>query len=375
MSNRNLYSILGVSQSAEISEIRTAYKQLAKEHHPDKGGDPEKFKELSQAHEILSDPGKRKHYDMTGSITDQSGGMSSPFGQAGFPDMFSHMFGGMFPGNINVTMNGRKKEGKGPGKTQDIPLSISDYYHGRNLSIKLGRQSSCKGCKGSGALSTKPCDQCGGNGQVRQMVMMGPIQMMSQTPCHPCNGSGQQNVGKCNDCQGRGAIHEEKTLEMKVEPGMMSGNTVTFSGMCSAHPNYTEAGDVIVIFREAEEEGNASLWIREGTKLKSSVTISLTDALVGTSKILQGHPGYPNGLVINIPSGVQNGWNGCIPQLGMPIRGTPKFGDAHISVTIMPSPEEIAALKENIQTIKSFMPTMKSLDGTHVSYTGKWAPT
>jgi len=219
MSERNLYSVLGVSRNADTSEIRSAYKQLAKEHHPDKGGDPEKFKELSQAHEILSDDGKRKHYDMTGSISEQQG-PGGPFGfngggAFGMPDVFSHMFGGMFPGGHGGMpgMPGghgvRKQEGKSPGKNQDIALRISDYYHGRQVNIKIGRQSFCKTCKGSGGTSTANCDTCGGLGQVRQVVSMGPIQMVSQTACPNCGGKGQKTVGQCGGCNGRCVIHEE----------------------------------------------------------------------------------------------------------------------------------------------------------------------
>jgi DnaJ-class molecular chaperone len=136
---RDLYTVLGVSKSAETQEIRSAYKQLAKEHHPDKGGDPEKFKELSQAHEVLSDEGRRKMYDMTGSISEQGGpgGPGGPFG-GGMPfpmsEMFGGMFGGMFPGGpmgtggpMGMGMRQGKREGKAPGKTQDLPLRISDY--------------------------------------------------------------------------------------------------------------------------------------------------------------------------------------------------------------------------------------------------------
>ena len=142
---RDLYEVLGVNRTADTNEIRTAYKQLAKEHHPDKGGDPEKFKELSQAHETLSDSAKRRAYDMTGNINEQpSNGFdptSMPFGMP--PDVFSHMFGGMFPGGHPGGPQ-RKREGKGPGKTQEIPLRIIDYYQGRTLNVKLGRQISCK---------------------------------------------------------------------------------------------------------------------------------------------------------------------------------------------------------------------------------------
>ena len=381
----DLYGVLGLSRNADSSEIRTAYKQLAKEHHPDKGGNPEKFKEINQAHEILSDDARRKMYDMTGNTSEQPEHNMGPFGPGngnpfggGFAG-FSQMFGGMFPGGHPGGHPGgqsRRREGKSPGKSQDIPLRISDYYNGRNLSIKLGRQVFCKSCKGSGALSTKQCDPCGGNGHVRQVVHMGPIQMVAQTDCNNCGGSGQQKVGQCNECQGRSLLHEEKTLEIKVEPGMMSGNTVVFSGMCSDHPQFTEAGDVTVILREAEEDHPASSWVREGTKLKTSITINLTDALVGTTKVLQGHPGYTSGLTIEIPVGVQNMWTGTFPGLGMPIRGTPKFGEAYITVLVIPTSDEIAALKAQNDVMKSFMPSSTSSENPQTVQsvqTGRWA--
>jgi len=358
---RDLYSVLGVSKSADTSEIRSAYKQLAKEHHPDKGGDPEKFKELSQAHEVLSDEGRRKMYDMTGSISEQGQG-GGPFGSGGMPfpmsEMFGGMFGGMFPGGPMGMRQARRQEGKAPGKTQDLPLRISDYYNGRTLSVKLGRHSFCKICKGSGAASTTPCTDCGGQGQVRQMIQMGPIQMLSQGPCHPCQGKGHRNVGSCSGCHGRGVLPDEKSLEIKVEPGMMSGNTVVFAGMCSDSQGYTEPGDVTVVLREADEEGDARGWVREGTKLKTSITINLTESLLGTTKILKGHPGFPNGIPVEIPAGVQNMWTGTIPTLGMPVRGTPKFGEAYISVLVIPTAEELAALNKQAVLVKTIFPEL-----------------
>ena len=362
---RDLYSVLGVSKTAEAQEIRSAYKQLAKEHHPDKGGDPEKFKELSQAHEVLSDEGRRKMYDMTGSISEQGqGGPGGPFGPGGMPfpmsEMFGGMFGGMFPGGPGGPggMRQARREGKAPGKTQDLPLRISDYYNGRTLSVKLGRQCFCKVCKGSGAASTPPCTDCGGQGQVRQMIHMGPIQMLSQGPCHPCQGKGQRNVGTCTGCQGRGLLPDEKSLEIKVEPGMMSGNTVVFTGMCSDSQGYTEPGDVTVVLREADEEGDARGWVREGTKLKTSITINLTESLLGTTKVLNGHPGFPAGVAVEIPAGVQNMWTGTIPTLGMPVRGTPKFGEAYISILVIPTADELAALTKQAVLLKTVFPDL-----------------
>jgi len=373
--SKNLYSVLGVSKGADTEEIRKAYKTLAREHHPDKGGDPEKFKELSQAHEILSDDQKRRTYDVTGSISEQPQGHHNPFGM---PEAFSQMFGGMFPGGGFPGAQGgnRKREGKGPGKTQDIPLRLDDFYKGRNLSIKLGRQGTCKTCKGHGGASTDTCKQCHGRGQLNQMINMGPIQMMAQTPCPPCNGKGSQPVGRCSTCGGRGQTHEEKTMDIKVEPGMMPGNSVIFSGMCSDHPQFTEAGDVTVILREAEEENEETAqWSREGSRLKITVTVNLTEALLGTIKILKGHPGYPQGLPIEIPVGVQNMWIGTFSGLGMPIRGTPRYGDALITVLVTPSDIEIQNLKANSIMMKTFLPALAPVAGTEGAISlnvGKW---
>jgi len=390
--SRNLYSVLGVSKNADTSEIRTAYKQLAKEHHPDKGGDPEKFKELSEAHEVLSDDGRRRLYDQTGSISEQpqqgnpfQGGFGMP-GMPGMPDVFSHMFGGMFPGGVGGMGPGgpmgsggqqRKREGKSPSKNQEIPLRLIDYYQGRSLSIKLGRQCFCKGCKGSGGTSSRSCDQCGGRGQVNQVVQMGPIQMVSQTTCPPCGGKGQHVLGKCTTCGGRGMTHEEKTMEVKVEPGMMSGNTLVFPGMCSDHPSFTEAGDVTVILRESDEDNaDTAKWSREGSRLKITVTVGLSEALLGTIKMVKGHPGYPNGLPLEIPVGVQNLWSGTFQGLGMPIRGTPRFGDAVITVLVSPTEAELQALKANVVMMRTFMPAVQATGidpNTTVSLNvGKW---
>lgn len=374
--NSDLYATLGLSRGASVDEIRKSYKKLAMEHHPDKGGDPEKFKEISQAHEILSDDQKKQHYDMTGSISEQqSSGM--PFDMS---EMFGHMFAGGFPGGFAGGFPGgfpgerRSKDTKGPGKSQDLPLRISDYYYGRSLSIKLGRHCFCKTCKGTGAASTKQCDECGGQGQVRQLIQMGPIQMLNQGPCMPCKGKGQINVGQCSACQGRSVIPDEKTLEIKIEPGMMSGNTLVFPGMCSDTAQFKEAGDVTIVLRDADEEGDAGQWMRDGTRLKTSITISLSEALLGVKKVLRGHPGFPNGVPIEIPPGVQNMWSGTIPTLGMPVRGTPKFGDAYVSILVTPTPEELEALKVQTILLKSIMPPLPPVpECQETTRIGRWA--
>jgi len=170
--------------------------------------------------------------------------------------------------------------------------------------------------------------------------------------------------------------HEEKTMEIKVEPGMMPGNTLVFSGMCSDHPSFTEAGDVTVILREADEDDiDTARWSREGSRLKTTVTVNLTEALLGTIKMIKGHPGYPKGVPIDISVGIQNMSVGTFPGLGMPIRGTPRYGDAIITVLVVPTEAEITALKSNGALFKAFMPAATSAVDANATVSlnvGKW---
>jgi DnaJ-class molecular chaperone len=146
--------------------------------------------------------------------------------------------------------------------------------------------------------------------------------------------------------------------------------------MCSDHPSFTEAGDVTVILRESEEDNaDTALWSREGSRLKISVGLSLSEALLGTIKLVKGHPGYPNGVPIEIPVGVQNMWTGTFPGLGMPVRGTPRFGDAVITVLVSPTEAELVALKANGVAMKSFMPNKNSPVDPNATISlnvGKW---
>ena len=157
---------------------------------------------------------------------------------------------------------------------------------------------------------------------------------------------------------------------------------MVFPGMCSDHPNFTEAGDVTVILREAEEDdADTAQWSREGSRLKFTVTVNLAEAMLGTIKMVKGHPGYPNGLPIEIPVGVQNLWSGTFPGLGMPVRGTPRFGEAIITVLVSPTEAELQALKANVAMVKTFMTVQSEVDPSAtvslnaVSYTHLTLPT
>lgn len=300
MSEKDLYGVLGLQKNADTNEIRKAFLKLSKIHHPDKGGDPEKFKEIQEAHEVLTDDQKRQMYDMTGSVNGEPN-HQNPFGHGhGVPFDLGSMFGGMFgtpfgvPGHVQRV----RRRPKAPPKVHELPLRLVDYYHGRIFQVKFDRQKFCDVCKGEGATSFQTCAPCQGRGMQRQVVQMGPIAMVNEGPCGECQGQGKRPSGSCSGCSGSKFKNQEKSLEVKIKPGMKPGEVLIFQNECSDDANYDEPGDVHFLLQEAAGDDG---WVRRGDDLETSITLSFVESLLGCSKQLKGHPGYPNGLTITIP--------------------------------------------------------------------------
>lgn len=345
-----LYERLGVRKDADTSEIKKAFKKLAMTHHPDKGGDLEEFKKIQHAHEVLTDENKRKIYNMTGSETGEPPqGMPFP-GSGGMPfdmnDLFGGFFGGMGPMGPMGPMGGmgrpgvRVKRPQGPPKTIEIPLTLRDFYHGKTLQVKFERNKFCEACKGEGATSFQSCGTCKGQGIVRQMIMMGPVHMVNEGPCRDCMGVGKKASGNCYVCSGKKTRSQEKTIDVKIEPGMRPSDVLIFPKECSDDPNYEEPGDVHFLLQDAAgDEG----WIRKGDDLETYVYISLSESLLGCSKKLQGHPGYPDGLEIQVPVGALHGEFVVFANKGMPKKGTKDFGvlRSRVSITVSEKDKEI----------------------------------
>ena len=349
--DKDLYARLGVSKDAEPSEIKKAFKKLAMTHHPDKGGDPEEFKKIQHAHEVLTDEQKRKIYDMTGSEDGEMpgpGGM--PFGGMPFDmgDLFGGLFGmpGMGGGGPRVT---RVKRPQGPPKTIEIPLTLKDFYHGKTIQVKFERHKFCEACKGEGATSFQSCSPCKGAGVVRQMVMMGPIHMVNEGPCRECNGVGKKASGNCYVCSGKKTKVQEKSIEVKIEPGMKPGEILVFPKECSDDPNYEEPGDVHFLLQEAAGDDG---WTRKGDDLETQLKLSLSESLLGCVKTLQGHPGYPNGLEIEIKAGVLNGEIAVYHDKGM-VKKSGGFGSLHCKIHISVSDKDREVLQRNHVVLKA----------------------
>jgi molecular chaperone DnaJ len=386
MSSKNLYDVLGVGKDASEGELKKAYHKLALQHHPDKGGDPEKFKEIQQAHAILSEPDKRRMYDMTGQVpgavdAEQGGGGGMPFPfpfgpGGGFPgggfgfgdgpgfnvdinDLFG-MFGRGGPGRASPASRGHhgsgsgsghgphgphtgRNPGKAPAKVSAVPLTFRDYYYGRNLEISFERQRFCAGCTGRGSKEFIHCGPCGGSGHVSKIMQMGNIVMQQQGPCAMCRGQGKTKGDACGDCAGSCFKKDVKKIMLEVKPGTPVGTKITYSGESSNDEAFDEAGDVILELVEAEED---SIWVRKGHDMHATISITLRQSLVSTIEVIGGHPGFDGGLAVRVPAGVQNGSVVRVPGAGMPILGSGNAGEAKGDAFLLVNVRTTAAERE-----------------------------
>lgn len=348
MPGPSLYDLLGLGKGATANEIRKAYLTLSRTHHPDKGGDPEEFKKIQKAYEILSDDKRREMYDMTGSEDEGGGGMPGmppgmPFGFPGmppgmpfsFPINIESLFGGM-----GQRPQGQKRPGKPAPKVQEIPISLYDFYYGKDVELKFERQKFCSSCKGGGHEKMDTCGSCGGTGSKQSVVMMGPgMQGIMRGPCPDCGGNGKRSTGKCWTCNGEKTKSQEKVLHIRIEPGMRPGEVFNFAGECSDQAEYTEPGDVQIHLQEADEEIPFQRVARTSHDLQTRVSITLKESLLGCKRVLEGHPGFPDGCTVEIPAGTQNGETIVLEGAGM-IRRDGGKGSLRTVVSCITTPEE-----------------------------------
>lgn len=358
MASKDFYQILGVSEKATAEEIKKAYRRLAKQHHPDanpnKPKAAETFKEISEAHGVLSDPEKRKKYDLmrrlgafdptnrrSGSPQGgggRSGGAGGPgetfdfgdFGSMGLGDIFSSIFG-----------RGKKEEPKGESveATVEIPFRVAAL--GGKVPIALSMNDTCSTCSGSGAApgaTVSPCPECKGRGT----ISFGQGGFAVNRPCPQCRGRGKIPSQKCSTCDGVGETRAEKRVMITVPPGTDSGLKIRLKGQGGTGSGGRPAGDLLVTF-EVEPD---RFFRRDGLDVLCDVSVNVAQAVFGTRlkvKTLDGKK-----VVLKIPAGTQPGKRFRIKGEGVP-KGDRK-GDQIVAVQVTipenPTPEQAELFKK-----------------------------
>ncbi|CAM8886968.1 hypothetical protein QQ045_025151 [Rhodiola kirilowii] len=277
--NSKYYEVLGVSKTASPDDLKKAYRKAAIKNHPDKGGDPEKFKEISHAYEVLSDPEKREIYDQYGEdalkegMGGGGGGGHDPF------DIFQSFFGGSPFGGAGSSRGRRQRRGE--DVVHPLKVSLDDLYNGTSKKLSLSRNVLCTKCKGKGSKSgaSMKCAGCQGSGMKVSIRHLGPsmIQQM-QHPCNECKGTGESinDKDRCTTCKGEKVVQQKKVLEVHVEKGMQNGQKITFPGEADEAPD-TVTGDIVFVLQQKEHPK----FKRKGDDLFVEHTLSLTEALCG----------------------------------------------------------------------------------------------
>jgi len=277
--NSKYYEVLGVPKNASQDELKKAYRKAAIKNHPDKGGDPEKFKELAQAYEVLSDPEKREIYDQYGEDALKEGMGGGGGGHDPF-DIFQSFFGGASPFGGGHGRQ-RQRQRRGEDVLHSLKVSLEDLYNGTTKKLSLSRNVLCSKCNGKGSKSGKPatCSGCQGTGVKVSIRQLGPsmIQQM-QHACGDCKGTGEtiSDKDRCPQCKGEKVIPEKKVLEVHVEKGMQNGQRITFPGAADEAPD-TVTGDIVFVLQQKEHPK----FKRKGDDLFYEHSLTLTEALCG----------------------------------------------------------------------------------------------
>ena len=354
MSKRDYYEVLGVDRDVTKADLKKAYRRVAMKFHPDRNPDDSeaeaKFKEASEAYEVLSNAEKRSAYDQFGHAgVDQQGGFGGGgFGGGGgsFSDLFGDVFGDIFGGGGGG--RGRGGPARGSDLRYTLDLDLEDAVRGTSVKIRVPTLVSCNTCDGSGAKAgTKPvsCTTCGGVGQVRMQQGFFSVQ---QT-CPNCRGKGTIISDPCGDCHGQGRVEETKTLSVKVPPGVDTGDRIRLSGEGEAGTDGGPAGDLYVQVSVKDHE----IFQRDGKNLYCEVPISFVDAALGGELDV---PTLDGRVKLKVPQETQTGKLFRLRGKGVtPVRGG-AAGDLMCRV-IVETPVSLSNKQKDL--LKEFKASMK----------------
>jgi molecular chaperone DnaJ len=330
MSKRDYYQVLDLPRTASEADVKKAYRRLAMKFHPDRNPDDheatDKFKEVKEAYEVLSDAPKRAAYDQFGHAGVD--GMRGGGGGAGFDarDAFGDIFGDVFGDIFGVGRRGRSQVYRGADLRYELELTLEQAVFGGTVNIDFNTLAECGECHGSGsAKGAKPatCDTCRGAGQVRMQQGFFTVQ---QT-CPRCNGRGQVVTDPCGACRGQGRVRKQKTLSVKVPPGVDTADRIRLSGEGEAGRNGGSPGDLYVEVRVKDHP----IFERDGSHLSCEVPVSFATATLGGSIEV---PTLGGNATIKVPAETQSGRVFRLREKGIrPVRGGP-VGDLFCRIVV-----------------------------------------
>jgi len=330
----DFYETLGISKGADDKELKSAYRKLAMQFHPDRNpgdhGAEAKFKEVGEAYECLKDPQKRAAYDRFGHAAFQNGGAGgagfgqSGFGAGGFSDIFEDIFGEMMGGGRRRSSNGRER---GADLRYNMEITLEEAYAGKTAQIHVPSSIACTDCSGSGAKpGTQPstCQLCGGMGKVRAAQGFFSI----ERTCPQCQGRGQVVKDPCPKCSGNGRVTQERALSVNIPAGIDDGTRIRLANEGEAGARGGPSGDLYIFLSVKPHE----FFQRDGADLYCKVPISMTTAALGGQFEVATLDGTQTR--VKVPEGTQNGRQFRLKGKGMPVLRQPQLGDLYIQTSV-----------------------------------------
>jgi molecular chaperone DnaJ len=335
------YELLEVERGADDKAVKSAYRRIAMQCHPDKNpgcADSEaKFKAISEAYDILKDPQKRAAYDRYGKAAFENGGMGGGNGgAAGFGD-FSDIFESFFGGGGGGRSRG---PARGADLRYDLEISLDEAFHGKSAEITIDVAEICAECTGSGAQAgsgSRTCNLCAGHGKVRAQQGF----FVVERTCPTCQGRGEVIEKPCRKCHGEGRVDERKTISIDIPPGVDEGTRIRVAGKGEAGPRGAAAGDLYIFIHLTRHK----MFERDGTTLFCRVPISFTKAALGGEIEIPGLDGQKH--VITVPEGIQPGKQLRQRGAGMPVLQGRGRGDMVIQVDVE-TPTKLTARQKEI---------------------------
>lgn len=337
------YELLEVERGADDKTIKSSYRRLAMQFHPDRNpgcADSEaKFKAISRAYDCLKDPQKRAAYDRFGHAAFEQGGAGPGGGQgfSDFGDIFESIFGGGFAGNGG----GRRQQARrGADLRYDMEISLEEAFHGKQAEIEIEVSQACEPCGGKGAepgTGTRRCNLCGGHGKVRSQQGF----FMVERTCPTCHGRGEVIESPCRACRGEGRVDQPQRIDVAIPPGVDTGTRIRLTGKGEAGPFGAPPGD-LYIFLHVQRH---AMFEREGTTLVTRVPITFTMAALGGEIEIPGLDGKASS--VSIPAGIQSGKQLRRRGAGMPVLQGKGRGDLVVEI-IVETPTNLTARQKEL---------------------------